>query len=708
MVLCMAGSESSSHHLISETGAMRVNWSMLLSRRLSLVIFGLLLMSGRESTCRAAEYPPISEFQHTAWSAREGAPAIATCFAQTPDGYLWIASPIGLYRFDGVQFEKFQTAHGKHLLDISISTLFVAKDGGLWIGFAHGGASMLKDDRLVNFVEAEGLAANVRVFHFAQDRDGRMWAATRGGLFRLEDESWRKVGSESGYTDSLAQEVAIDEDGTLWVLTSQNVDYLPRGTSQFKMAEPQVAGFGFVYRYGGTIWMARSNRPKTMGYQTPEYTPYLNGSVVGPDTPGYFVDQSGGLWVENTGDGLYRVSNASRVSNSDVVAPTSGVEEFSSRDGLSGNEIFSVFEDREKNVWIGTQNGIDRFTPSKFVSVKLPTGATNLALAPGDRGSVAVATFHGSAITIDAGGKTGNTVVAGGSVSTMYRDPRGVLWLSTPHGLSRTTGGRSEQIALPDFHRRRGIDNVLAMTMDKAGTLWVSIDGEGVFRLSNGTWTQVETSFISSKTAALCAFTDSTGDVWLGYPDDLIVKFSAKGMRAFTRSAGLQLGDVKTLTEEAGTLWAGGDTGIAFSHNQNFNQVQLADHKELRGVFGLVFARTGDLFITDRSGVGRIASSELAKARSNLEQPVTYQSLYLDSAPPGLTPRSSSVQASDGKLWFVSSNGLAWLNPLQPWSSPPPPPVLIKSVSTGESSFEATSRLDFPPRTKSEIGRAHV
>jgi ligand-binding sensor domain-containing protein len=680
---------------------MQVNLSMLLSRRHLLVLCGLLLVSGIPATCRAVDYPPISGFQHTAWSAREGAPAIAACFSQTPDGYLWVASPIGLYRFDGVQFEKVQTAHGERLLDNDISTLFVAKDGGLWIGYAHGGASLLKGDHLTNFIEAEGLAANIKVFHFAQDKDGRMWAATRGGLFRLQQERWRKVGSDSGYTDSLAQEVAIDESGTLWVLTSQNVVYLRRGASQFKIAVPQVAGFGFVYRYGGTIWMTRSKGSKTMGYQAPAYIPFLNGAVVGREDPGFFVDQSGALWAENTGDGLYRVSDASRLTTNDASPIKSGIEAFTSRDGLSGNEIFSVFEDRERNVWIGTQNGIDRFTPSKFVSIKLPTGATQLALASGDRGSVVVATFRGSAIAINARGETGSTISIGGTVSSMYRDPYGALWLGTPHGLSRVIAGRSRQIVLPDFHRRRGIDNVLAMTMDRGGSLWVSIEGEGVFRRTNGVWNQLQTPFISSKTAALCAFTDSGGDVWLGYPDDLIVKFSPKGMRAFTRSSGLQLGNVKNLAEGGGSLWAGGDTGIAFFSNQDFRQVQLADHKELKGVFGMLFARTGDLFITDRSGVGRIASSELAGLRGNSERQVTYQSLYLDSAPPGLTPRSSSVEASDGRLWFVSSNGLSWLNPLQEWSNQPPPPVLIKTVNVGNRSFGATQNLDLPPRSKS-------
>jgi ligand-binding sensor domain-containing protein len=673
---------------------------MLRSRSFRLLLFGLLCICRTATVCRADNYPAISGFQHTAWTEREGAPSIAWCFAQTPDGYLWIASPIGLYRFDGVQFERIQTVHGDHLLGSSISTLFTAEDGGLWIGYTHGGASLLRGDQLINFAEAAGLPSNTNVFHFAQDSDGRMWAATKGGLFRLKNERWQKIGYKAGYNEPLAQEVAVDEDGTIWVLSSQNLLYLPKGASQFKRAAPQLGGFGFVYHHDGTIWMTHAKRGRTMGYDVPKQTPYLNGSVLGRDTPGYVIDRSGGLWLENTGDGIYRISDSARL----LCGPPrikSGVEKFTSQEGLSGGDVFSIFEDREKNVWIGTQNGIDRFTPSNFVSVKLPAGAIHLALAPGDRGSVVIATFHDSAITIDAEGKISNTIGAGATINAMYRDPYGALWLSSAHGLLRTIAHRSEHIALPDFHLRRRFDNVLAMTMDKEGSLWISIEGEGVFRSSDGTWKQIDTGFVSSETAALCALTDSSGGVWLGYPNDLIVEFSKAGLRSFTRSSGLQLGNVKTMTEENGTLWAGGDTGIAFSNEQNFNSVRLADQSELTGVFGMVFAHSGDLFITDRSGVGRIPSSELHRLRSNSGELVRYQSLHLPSASPGITPRSSSVQASDGKLWFVSSSGVAWLNSTQQWNSPLPPPVLIKTLSVTNKSFEARSDLNFPPRTKS-------
>ena len=48
----------------------------------------------------------IKQFYHTAWTAKEAAPTDIEDLAQTRDGYLWIASTAGLFRFDGVRFER--------------------------------------------------------------------------------------------------------------------------------------------------------------------------------------------------------------------------------------------------------------------------------------------------------------------------------------------------------------------------------------------------------------------------------------------------------------------------------------------------------------------------------------------------------------------------------------------------------------------------
>src|ERR1700761_4787003 len=49
----------------------------------------------------------ITQFAHTAWGPKDGAPSPITALAQTSDGYLWLGNPAGLYRFDGIVFERY-------------------------------------------------------------------------------------------------------------------------------------------------------------------------------------------------------------------------------------------------------------------------------------------------------------------------------------------------------------------------------------------------------------------------------------------------------------------------------------------------------------------------------------------------------------------------------------------------------------------------
>ena len=52
----------------------------------------------------------IRQFQHTAWTAKEGAPPEIWALDQGPDGFLWLGTGSGLYRFDRIRFERFQPA----------------------------------------------------------------------------------------------------------------------------------------------------------------------------------------------------------------------------------------------------------------------------------------------------------------------------------------------------------------------------------------------------------------------------------------------------------------------------------------------------------------------------------------------------------------------------------------------------------------------
>ena len=129
------------------------------------------------------------------WTAKDGATGAVGALAQTTDGYEWIGSSRGLYRFDGVAFEAYQPQSGPPFLGLYVSALLALPNGDLWIAYAKGGASLLRHGRNINFGEAEGFLQD-KVESMVQDRDGTLWAATRAGLARFQNGHRQRVGAD--------------------------------------------------------------------------------------------------------------------------------------------------------------------------------------------------------------------------------------------------------------------------------------------------------------------------------------------------------------------------------------------------------------------------------------------------------------------------------------------------------------------------------
>ena len=158
----------------------------------------------------------ISQFAHTSWTAKDGIPGPVRAIAQTKDGYLWIGTPAGLFRFDGVHFVSWEeVAGGEPLPRKSIWTLFAASDGSLWIGFSSGPVGRLQNGLLRTYSPRDGLKNGV--MSFAEGLDGRIWACGEGTLDRFENGQWIR---EAAFPAPGAQRVAVGRDGTLWVATN--------------------------------------------------------------------------------------------------------------------------------------------------------------------------------------------------------------------------------------------------------------------------------------------------------------------------------------------------------------------------------------------------------------------------------------------------------------------------------------------------------
>jgi ligand-binding sensor domain-containing protein len=200
------------------------------ARSLVLTFFLLGTISSGSS---AQERLALSQYHHTEWTTREGAPANIFALAQTDDGFLWLGTTGGLFRFDGVHFELVEGARGVQLPSGNISALLSGPEG-LWIGYRLGGVSLLSKDTLRTFGIREGLPER-SVWTLARDSSGAVWAGTTVGLYRLDGASWREVGPEQGVPRAWVTSLITDARGRLWVATVESILRRDSATGSFTL-----------------------------------------------------------------------------------------------------------------------------------------------------------------------------------------------------------------------------------------------------------------------------------------------------------------------------------------------------------------------------------------------------------------------------------------------------------------------------------------
>jgi virginiamycin B lyase len=221
-----------------------------------------LLAPPSTSAAGLDRYQRLEHMHHTAWTAKDGLLGKPAALAQTTDGYLWIGTSNGLYRFDGVTFERYKPETGS-LPAMAVATLLAVSDGGLWVGYLRGGLTFLAaDGRVVNYSLDDGLPFGA-IRSLAQESDGTVWVAATGGLARLEAGRWQSVRMDWNYPCRSAWTVFVDREGTLWVacnarpcLLKVHPDTL--AVTEVKLPTPKTTVRRFDVASDGMIWFVNS------------------------------------------------------------------------------------------------------------------------------------------------------------------------------------------------------------------------------------------------------------------------------------------------------------------------------------------------------------------------------------------------------------------------------------------------------------------
>jgi PAS domain S-box-containing protein len=427
----------------------------------------------------------------------------AAGFAESPDGSIWIGTPLALIRFRGGRYTVFDKTNG---YEGGFLATMAADATGVYVGFPDGIVRMGDDGRVTKWDERHGFAGEARfllasrrgllagdhegnIFRLTasgfepflrtgqpcaitwmmEGAQGSLWIATvGGGLLRSSGGELARLTERDGLTSDTLNVVLEDEEGSLWVGTT--------GGGLIQLKEPRLTVVEPEQRLTAD-WVL-------------SLTPARDGSV----------------WFGTSGGGLNRLQGEK-------------LTRFGAASGLRSDVITAVAEDAHGTIWVGSNAGLQRIVNGRATNVTRADGIEGtriISLAPSARGGV-WASVDGHLHYITPGGQarplTEKEGATSGFVVSIREANDGSLWLGKPLCVEHVKDGR-----VTVYGREQGLigNTVSSLMLDEIdGSVWVASMGSGLFRIRNGRMTHYGEADGLLTNSIYGVVEDGSGNLWI-------------------------------------------------------------------------------------------------------------------------------------------------------------------------------------------------
>ncbi len=615
--------------------------------------------------CAASALEPtvsLTQYGHSVWRALDGDFAGSpTALTQTADGYIWLATTSSVARFDGVRFEDLTSLAHQPLGYTHVNVLAPARDGSLWLGRA-GGVMHWKDGRLSSVTVKSNVVA------VAEAPSGDIWFArvgrdsATGPLCKLTGAALRCFGKEDGIPMPHATALALAKDGSVWVASVTTLEHwTPPSSRIFRSSatglDEDLDGIGAIaIESDGSVVAGYSATGRGAGLQR-----LVDGAWQEIDVPGLVgsslivsslvVDRAGSLWVGTYNDGLYRIAGGR-------------AEHLRTSNGLSGDTVMSMFEDREGNLWVATSGGLDRFRDLSVVSFSSQQGLAEdqaQSLATSADGSIWIGNTDSLDHLAPGGGVTSmkpRTLALGREVTAVSEDPGGRLWVGSDENLFVRDHGRLRKIPSLDG---RATGPILDIGHGPDGTTWALTLAQprSLLRIVGD---RVVESFPVEANRLLVG---QDGVPWLALFKGGLARLRAGRLETVARTAPDFVPDQGMASGPDGGVYETGNGGLFAWRQGQGRRMGTADGLPCGVVFSPVFDRRGALWLYAACGLLRISPEDLSAWWAHPGARV--QPVLIDSTdgvrPSGAHFGTSAARGPDGRLWFVNGDVLQSVDP---------------------------------------------
>ena len=362
-------------------------------------------------------------------------------------------------------------------------------------------------------------------------------------------------------------------------------------------------------------------------------------------------------------------------------------------------------EDRQRNIWISTDRGMERFQPAIAKTVSVPREYSAFSMIPDSDGTI----WFGDAVyAVNPGWwHADRTAVLSKKfqldATVTFRDSDGQVLIGTGTGFIYCGLGDNFKLLdnLPPGAGRN--DDVTVIARDGMHRLWVGLLGHPLYELSNGQWLKNGGLKELPENGAIRAVTDARGRLWVSYPHQVFV-IDGNLVRRYGTEEGMTIQNVRDIIPDETPLVAG-DSGLAVLDGQRFHQIQAAVPGVLTGVNGMIRLKDGTLWLNGHEGAVRITAEELNHGVEDPDYRMLVASYGEESGMPGIAqdnrPVPSLIRGNDGRLWFADSEGIAWLDPSTIPADSERPTVAIRSVTAAGHIYQPDGPITLPAGTRS-------
>ncbi|KAB7648558.1 sensor histidine kinase [Polymorphobacter fuscus] len=610
----------------------------------------------------------IAGYRHKHWDVAEGAPADIRAIAQTRDGYLWLGTSTGLYRFDGLAFDKIEPATYNRWRSTQITALAAAPDGALWVGYDYGGVGVFRDGRLT---DANAVAKpQGSVLNMAAGADGDIWVTVNGRLGpelrRRHAGRWRSYTPADWLRPEPIQGVFVARDGTVWIAQYPGVLRVPPGATR---PEPVSATAGlpgsFAEAREGAVWMASSRGLQRLTEPRRLYPVRSQGTSSGSIGLRSLLLVGDEAWIAGHREGLVRLP-----MRDDRVAAQADVP-IRSR---------VLFRDREGTIWGGGPDGLVNYIRSPTVAAAVD-GVPKLGFAVGPGPARPLFFATDSAIYRISGGKA-EAIHSGPDTEILCAAAGGQAIAFAQEKLLRVGGPRTQALDLP-----RSVYSPTSC-VDEGGKIIVSFGGQTILEQVPGGW-RPRTDWPSAQFVA----SDGRGGLYANQPLRAVWHIGAGAPRKIWEGDAIAVGFVKLVKPIGGRVYIGGEQGLARSDGAGFITLEARAHPYLRGLSGIAIDPR-NVWLIGGEGIVRIAAPDFEKAFAAPGRPIPHQVIGQTQ---GFISRTFSHVANDAEIdaagtpWFVTNRGVVRIEADRLRPNAVPPPLGICNLVANGRTYTGTS-----------------